>query len=94
MIDHDSLSIYDQALNTLSGLAPQAIPPNPAQLIIHGHGSTLESLVVVNLILALEEELSSRQNLKIDLVKFLAQLKQPVTLGQYAREVEARIAKA
>lgn len=93
MIDHDSLSIYDQALNTLSELAPQAIPPNPAQLIIYGDGGTLESLVVVNLILALEEELSSRQNLKIDLVKFLVQLSQPVTLGQFAREVEARIAK-
>lgn len=94
MIDHDSLRIYDQALNALLELAPQAIPPNPAQLIIHGHDSTLESLVVVNLILALEEELSLRHNLKVDLVKLLTLLNQPVTLGQFAREVEARIAKA
>lgn len=94
MSNHDSRGIYDAALDILSELAPDAIPPHPAQLIIHGNGSTIESIVLVNLILALEEELSSRQGLTIDLVEFLAHLDGSITLGQFARELEARIAKA
>ena len=94
MSNHDSRGIYGAALSILSELAPDAILPEPAQLIIHGDGSTIESIVLVNLILALEEELSSRQDLTIDLVEFLARFNRPVTLGQFARELEARIVKA
>ena len=94
MNNHGPRGIYDMAVKILSDLAPNTITADPATIIIHGADSALESIVLVNMILEMEEELSSRRSITIDLVEFIARFDRSITLGEFARELEARIAKA
>jgi hypothetical protein len=93
MNTHDPRGIYDVAVNILSDLAPDAMAVDPAQIVIHGNGSQLESIVLVNLILGLEEDLSVRSGIKIDLVELVASFDRALTLGDFVRELNARIPK-
>ena len=93
MSDNNSGAILDAALHLLSELAPDETAPDPTHLVIYGNGSVLESIILVNLILGLEEELSLRLGLTIDLVEVLNDFNDSLTLGAFCREIEARIAK-
>lgn len=90
MNNHDPRGIYDMAINILSDLAPDAITPDPAQIVIHGNGSQLESIAVVNLVLGIEDELSQK-GITIDLVKLMASSNDSLTLGDLVREINSRI---
>ena len=92
MSNRDPRGIYDAAVNILSELAPDVITADPAQIIIHGTGATLESIVLVNLILGLEEELAARRGVNIDLVELIASFDRSLTLGEFARELDTLIA--
>ena len=85
------IEIPAKILEILAEIVPDVDWKNDKDNILYGNDGSLESIELINFLLALEEELSQNYGLKIDLVELVTVSSAPMTLEKFIFQVQLSI---